>query len=177
MRKNIANIRFTTPNEFLLRPNYYLTLPSGDVKEYTFAPEYIGNEKYPKQGISINLRLPLSQDGNYILELVRQDGIAYANIPLPRGNIWSIIDPLTDAQIRTIRKNPDIVRVSVLDEINSLRKKIDKAPVILDHTLSTLAQAKVDDMIERNYQSHSDPDGKYIDALAQKLSLNISGGL
>lgn len=80
---------------------------------------------------------------------------------------------MADIQIRTIRKNVDSVRASILDEINILRKNISKAPVTLDHTLSTLAQAKVDDMIMRNYQSHADPDGKYIDALAQKLILDI----
>jgi len=125
----------------------------------------------------VSLRLPLFEDGNYILELVRNDGIAYANIVIPRGNIWSIIDPLTDLEIRTVRKNTDIVRQSILLEINTLRKQINKNSVILDPTLSILAQAKVDDMIARNYQSHADPEGNYIDGLAKKLSLNIEGSI
>ncbi len=177
VKNNNANIRFITPKDFLLRPNYYITLPSGDVKEYTFHSEYIGSDKYLKQGATINIQLSLPQEGNFMLEIVRQDGIAYVNIPIARWNIWSIIDPLADIQIRTIRKNVDSVRASILDEINILRKNISKAPVTLDHTLSTLAQAKVDDMIMRNYQSHADPDGKYIDALAQKLILDIEWGL
>ncbi len=177
VRNNNANIRFITPSDFLLRPNYYITLPSGDVKEYTFPSEYIWNDKYLKQGVTINIKLSLPQEGNFMLEIVRQDGIAYVNIPIARWNIWSIIDPLADIQIRTIRKNVDIVRASILDEINILRKNVSRVPVILDHTLSTLAQAKVDDMILRNYQSHADPDGKYIDALAQRLTLDIEWGL
>lgn len=176
-RNNIANIRFTSPSDVLLRPHYYITFPSGDVKEYSFSSEQISSDGYLMQGVLVNLRLPLSEDGNYILELVRNDGIAYANIMIPRGNVWAIIDPLTDTEIRTIRKNPDTVRQSILFEINTLRKKINKSSVILDHTLSTLAQAKVDDMIARNYQSHADPDGNYIDALAKRLGLDIEGGM
>jgi uncharacterized protein YkwD len=43
--------------------------------------------------------------------------------------------------------------------------------VSLDPILTKLAQAKVDDMIARWYQAHSDPNGLYIDGLAKKLWL------
>lgn len=84
VKNNNANIRFITPKDFLLRPNYYITLPSGDVKEYTFHSEYIGSDKYLKQGATINIQLSLPQEGNFMLEIVRQDGIAYVNIPIAR---------------------------------------------------------------------------------------------
>jgi uncharacterized protein YkwD len=177
MQNNIANIRFNTPHNILLRPRYYLTLPSWKVDEYTFAPEHIGKDKYLKNNITINLKIPLMESGNSILEFVWQDGTAYLNIPLSRGNVWSIIDPLSEDQIKTIQKNKNIVQSAILEAINRIRKKVKISPVTMDHTLSILAQAKVDDMIARNYQSHIDPDGKYIDALSTKLWLKIEGGL
>lgn len=121
----------------------------------------------------INFSVSLPKEGSYILEIVRQDGIAHVNVPLIRGNIWSIIDIVNDQKTRIIRKNTAIVQSFVLESINNLRKKVQRNPVVLDPTLTRLAQAKVDDMIARNYQAHADPDGKYIDSLAQKLNIDI----
>lgn len=121
----------------------------------------------------INFSVSLPKEGSYILEIVRQDGIAHVNVPLIRGNIWSIIDIVNDQKTRIIRKNTAIVQSFVLESINNLRKKVQRNPVVLDPTLTRLAQAKVDDMISRNYQAHADPDGKYIDSLAQKLNIDI----
>ncbi len=49
--------------------------------------------------------------------------------------------------------------------------------MVEDADLDTLAQAKVDDMIRRGYQGHRDPDGNYIDTLAQKLSIDTGGSI
>lgn len=53
--------------------------------------------------------------------------------------------------------------------VNEYRKQNNIAPVKQDFYLNTLAAAKCNDMVERNYYSHYDPDGKRIDALAMKL--------
>ena len=177
IRNNIANIRFVTPKDIFLRSNYYLILPNGDVKEYKFDSALVGSDSLLKQGSSVQIKIPLSVEWSYILELVQQNGIAYVNIPMNRGNIWPIIEPLSDIQIRTIRKNGTIVRSDTLESINEVRKKVGRSSVVLDDTLSLLAQAKVDDMINRNYQAHQDPDGNYIDALSERLGLPIEGSL
>lgn len=49
IKNNIANIRFTTPNDFFIRPNYYLILPDGDVKEYKFDSLLVGQNNFLKQ--------------------------------------------------------------------------------------------------------------------------------
>jgi rare lipoprotein A len=177
IKKNIANFRFTSPTDYKIRPNYYITLPNGDVKQYTFDQIFLSSDMYLKPGISVNASFPLPIEGSYILEIVRQDGIAYANIPLSKGKIWNILDPLTDLQIRTLRKNRNAIIASTFLDIGNIRSRVGKTPVVLDQTLSILAQAKVDDMISRNYRGHMDPDGRYIDWLAEDLGLGIDGSL
>lgn len=55
------------------------------------------------------------------------------------------------------------------EDLNSYRSQNNVRPVKEDYFLNTLAAAKCNDMVERNYYSHYDPDGKRIDALAMKL--------
>lgn len=50
--------------------------------------------------------------------------------------------------------------------VNEYRKENSIAPVKEDYFLNSLALAKCEDMTQKNYYSHYDPDGKRIDALA-----------
>lgn len=175
--RNIANIRFTTPSDYRIRSKYYLTEPNGDVKEYVYDAKYIDPDGYLKKSTVIQIRTPLSVEWSYMLEVVKQDGIAYINTPLYRWRVWSIIKPLTDASIRTISKNIASVRQSNLERLNFLRTKLGREKLTLDPILTTLAQAKVDDMIVRWYEWHADPDGHYIDILAEKIGLAIPSSI
>lgn len=161
--KNIANIRFNVPKDIKIRSKYYIIFPDGNVKEYPFESKYIASDTFLLSGSSITIPLPLTQDGTYILEIVQQDGIAYANIPLRRGNVWSILEPYTEYEAQTIRKNKNTVLYGTLSAINLLRESLVRKEVALDTDLTKLAQAKVDDMMARNYEAHRDPDGNYID--------------
>ena len=52
--------------------------------------------------------------------------------------------------------------------VNEYRQQNSLGPVKQDYYLNTLAQAKCDDMVERGYYAHDDPQGKNI----TDLSLN-----
>ena len=93
------------------------------MKRYTFASEYLDTENFLKPDTLVKATFSLPAEGSYILEIVREDGIAHANIPLTRGRVWSILDPLTDEQTRTIRKDKNTVMNATFRSINTLRMK------------------------------------------------------
>jgi hypothetical protein len=41
--KSYTTVKFRVPNTPKIRDSYFLTLPSGDVREFDFAPQYIGS--------------------------------------------------------------------------------------------------------------------------------------
>lgn len=116
----------------------------------------------------VSASFPFREDGPYRLEIVKDDGIAYVNTTYTRGNVWSIIPILSSEMISQVRKDQNLVINSLLKKINILRASSREDLVILDDTLSRLAQEKVQDMIDRSYQAHRDPDGNYIDGFARK---------
>jgi rare lipoprotein A len=166
-----AKFRFKTPTSYRVRGKYYTISPLGAVKEISFPKSSLDRDGFLLPGIIMSGSLNLDTIWTYLLEIVREDGIAFANIPITRGNAWPVIDPLTEKQISEIRSDSNLVVRSTIDRINTLRNSLWKTPLTSDSTLSKLAQAKVDDMIRRGYQGHADPDGNYIDHLAEKLGL------
>jgi hypothetical protein len=55
-----------------------------------------------------------------------KNGYAYFNLPLSQGTVWSIIDPLTENEIETIRTDTNIVNDSLIARLNTLRKQLGK---------------------------------------------------
>ena len=172
-----AKFRFTSPTTYKIRGKYYLTSPRWEVKEISFPSAQLAPDGYLLPWILVTGNLTLDTVGTYLLEIVREDGIAFANIPMTRGNAWPVIDPLTDEQISKIRSDRTLVIRSTVDRINTIRNALWKYSVNEDADLDILAQAKVEDMIRRGYQWHRDPDGNYIDSLAQKLSIDTGGSI
>jgi uncharacterized protein YkwD len=168
-----ANFRFNTPRDIRIRPQYYITSPSGDVTEYVFARSLQSSDGYLKPGITLKGSLPLLEEWIYLLEIVREDGVAHANTTLARWAVWPVLTAIPEVQVRSIRTDTTLIRRENLSRLNTLRTRLGRTRLIVDPTLTTLAQAKVDDMIARDYQWHADPEGRYIDTLAEKLSLHI----
>jgi hypothetical protein len=167
-RWNIANFRITTPKDIRLRKNYYITKPDGKALEVAFAKNITSGE-FLKWGIPVTGSLNMDQVWTYLFEIVREDGIAYVNIPITRWAVWPLLDPIPEDQVSTVRQNTKIIIESILSRINTIRKQASRSPIVLDTRLSKIADAKVKDMIKRNYQGHADPDGNYIDTLARNI--------
>jgi archaellum component FlaF (FlaF/FlaG flagellin family) len=166
--QSIANIRFNTPKDIQIRSEYYVTLPNGEVREEKFPRSSTTSDGLLIPGKSLKISLPLTQDGVYRIELVRADGLAYVNTTITRGKVWSLIQPLSEAETTTLRKNIDTIMTSTTKKINTLRLSLMRNAVSLDKELTRLAQAKADDMAMRGYAGHQDPDGNYIDGFARK---------
>ncbi|GAB0174887.1 MAG: hypothetical protein HHAS10_07660 [Candidatus Altimarinota bacterium] len=176
-RNTFAKFRFKSPTDYKLRSKYYILSPNGDVKEMAFPKSYIGDDGFLRSGFLVSSVFRLDGEGTYLLEIVREDGIAFANISVTKGNAWPVVEMLSDKQISQIRDDRAQVIVSTVNRINDLRKNLGRNSVSLDDTLTKLAQAKVDDMIRRGYEGHADPDGNYIDYLALKLGINPGGAI
>lgn len=88
-------------------------------------------------------------------------GMGVIIVGLTLGAVW-LANSLSEKRTFTID-------VDWTTKVNEYRKQNNIAPVKEDYFLNTLAMAKCEDMVERNYYSHYDPDGKRIDALAMKL--------
>ncbi len=99
----------------------------------------------------ISLSLPTVDNGTYMIEIVKDDGTAYVNLPITRGMVWNIIQPYTKESIKNIRKNSDSIKKYAISRINSIRASLGRNLLLSDDFLSKIAQAKVDDMIARKY--------------------------
>ena len=107
-----------------MRGKYYLTSPKGEVKEISFSRSYLSGDGFLKQGMMMSGSIVLDTVGTYMLEIVREDGIAYAYIPITYGNAWPIIDVLTPSEISTLRTDSPLVKRSTIDRINVLRNSL-----------------------------------------------------
>lgn len=153
-----------------------MTDPKGIAHEISLSSGVVDGDGYLKPQIPVTGSIRLSE-GVTLFEVVREDGLAYANIPLIFGNVWSII-PKTPREITgIIRTDTAQIQEETLLRVNEVRAQVGALPVKLDPSLSRLAQEKVRDMIVRGYQGHADPDGKFIDSLAQKIGISVKGSL
>lgn len=132
------------------------------MREFEFPLSFVGTGGYLIPGKNITLSVPTAEEGTYLIEAVRSDGIAYFNLPITRGKVWNILKPYPDESISVIRKSSEMVEKYQLSRINLLRAGLGRNMLIQDALLDRIAQAKVDDMIARNYTGHQDPDGNYI---------------
>lgn len=101
--------------------------------------------------------------GTYAIEINGTDGSAVLNSPVYIGSGIPLIPNFFDLyennnQLSQI--DPDEERNNQLNLINAERVKFGLNPVTLDNDLNMLAQDHTDDMIERNFFSHVNPEGK-----------------
>lgn len=163
-----SSFSFVVPRSTKIQPKYYITHPDGRVEEHFFDTSFIDKDGFlfPKKRIKVPLSL--SQTGVSLLEILKDDGTAYVNIPVSPENGWSVLPKIEDAKIRNIVSDVSTVRSELIKNVNTLRAGLSLNLLREESELSRLAQAKVDDMIARDYQRHKDPDGNFIDGFARK---------
>ncbi len=64
----------------------------------------------------------------------------------------------------------------MLSLLNSLRKKYKEQSIVIDEDLNNIAQKHSDDMHNRGYFSHPNPDGLGLGERARKMNLTRSIG-
>jgi len=142
-----------------VKPEYYVTTPSGDILEYTFPKNYIGTDGYLKTGILIKQSFPIPEAGVYKIETVQYNGLAYFNLPISRIPFWSIKAPITEDQKKTLRNNKNQIARDTIVSINALRTSLGRNILESDTTLTELAQKKAEDMAAYDYIGHTTKTG------------------
>lgn len=167
--KELVNIRPKNSifiMDFILRKwekieNYYfITNSDGSVDKFYFDQSYVDKSGFLKTWVRIQQAFDIGNIWVSKIETVRSDWLAYFNIPVSKNLFWSVVPPITDRQITTLRTDKKIVDRYVLKNINIIRSKLRKPPLIIDPTLTSLAQAKAQYMLDNNDFGHIDKYGR-----------------
>lgn len=176
--KNSVLFRFRLKEEDRIRAKYYVTLPSGDVREYDFPKNFVNKDTgLLKTGIMINANFPLIEFGTYKLETVTDKGFAYFNLPINKWTVWNIINPLSYDEIVTIKNQRFTVERDIIAEINRIRAWLWRPLVSIDTILTNLAQAKANDMAINWYVWHWTKEWKDIVEFGKALWFSLSGSI
>lgn len=124
------------------------------------------SSQYVDKGFPVNLIIPLTEVGVYILEVNDAGGEAILNIPLYNGDILPLVPDfldLTPPYIDLAALNQPLLiqdrRSLVLDMINTIRSTYGVGDLYLDNNLNALAQNYSAVMIQNNFISHIDLQG------------------
>lgn len=154
-----------------IRSTYYVTLPSGEVREYKFAKKWLSEEWYLLEWANITATFGAHESWTYRLETVLENGYAYFNIPVYQGEVWSIVPLFTIKERITLEENVPLVQEYTLNKINSLRESLGRKSLTLDTDLTRIAMEKANNMANNNYIGHWTPEGMDILAFAKSIGL------
>jgi uncharacterized protein YkwD len=123
--------------------------------------KYYGNDVIPA-GSSFNFTYNPTMKGTYILEINDQGGAALINIPIYIGDgiplipdFFDLQDPYEITETLDLEKS----RQELLTYLNEERSNYGLNTVEIRDDLNSLAQAHSDDMKNRNFFSHFNPEG------------------
>ena len=179
IQKQKSNLifRFRLASSDQVLPNYYFTLPDGNVIEYTFPQKYKDADGFLKRNILIQASVPFTQEWTYKLETVSSNWYAYFNIPITKGEVWNTVSLFSSENIRTLKRDRQKVESTVVTSINRLRASLQKSLLIVDPILSQVAQMKAENMSQNDYVWHWTPDWKNIVQFAKNLKINLQGAI
>lgn len=155
-----------TVNEPIFANGAIIT-PSGKTETFEIQSDsplttYYGNDVIEK-GSKFSFVYEPTQTGTYILEINDLGGSAVLNIPIYIGHEIPLVPDFFDLQDpmeRTSSLNIEEARKELLNYINIERQNHGLSPVSIVSQLDTLAQKHTDDMVERIFFAHINPDGE-----------------
>lgn len=176
--KQIANFRFRLKKHEKVRSLYYVTLPNGDVREYEIPRSFVdGTTNLVKTEIWVYANFPIKDQGTYKLELVQSDGFAYVNTPIYQGAVWGILPTISESEKVAIQNQASIVERDVLFAINQIRASLGRNLLSLDTTLTSLAQAKAENMAKDEYVGHYTKSDQDVLAFGRSIGIRIVGSV
>jgi len=142
-------------------------LPNGNVEIVYLSSDgatgnYFGSTTV-KAGSSFSFEYNPTTSGTYIVEINDESGLPIVNHPIYIGNIIPLIPDFFDLNQRTLYNestSKSTLRQTLLNLVNTERKKAGLNPIELNDELTTLAQAHTDDMSANNYFSHVNLDNE-----------------
>lgn len=143
-----------------------VTLPNGQVQEL-----HLGTKDIPT-GDAVEIEVALKSEGTYIFEVNNPAGAAVVNVPIYVGDYIPLLPDFFTSNPATLSTTPiDSIkteRATMLALINSDRKANGLEPVQLFDTLNSVAQKHSQDMNDRNFFGHNNPDGETPDDRRKK---------
>jgi Lytic transglycolase/Cysteine-rich secretory protein family len=168
------NFRFRVSSGDLVESKFYVTQPNGDVLEYSF-PKNVQTEQWLLNSwIWISGSFSAKQNGSYKLEINKTDGIAYINIPITQGNAWNVVEKFRNNEEKILRSSIQVVEKYILSRVNGIRSSLGRSSLGIDPTLSKIALLKAQDMYDRNYFWHQNPEGQFIGEYARAKGFTIT---
>ncbi len=165
-------------------------LPSGLVEDVLLeSPTHspidgaLGIKIYPASAGDVRMRFVPKSNSIHFFEINTEQGIAAVNIPVYPKNSYPLIpSPVDLADLKPVALSSDLgaLQNQMLQMVNADRSAHGLGPVSLDSNLTQLAQAKSEDMTERDYFGHWNPEGMTSNdlrknyAIAQYVSENIA---
>ncbi|KKU80167.1 MAG: hypothetical protein UY05_C0012G0005 [Candidatus Peregrinibacteria bacterium GW2011_GWA2_47_7] len=139
----------------------YITFPDGTVKKVPLLGD--SKEDIPLN-TAIDFSYTLPEAGIYIFEVNEPTGGAIVNVPIYADEGVPIIPDYFDLNDPALDPKSSLTLLAKRDEllafINQARKKHGLSTVVLDDPLSEIAQLHSEDMANRNFFAHENPDGK-----------------
>lgn len=149
-----SNISISGKADTELRENATLIYPNGKIVDI---PLSISDNTF-------QFDFKPEQVGTYIVEINDAGGLAIVNAPIVEDGFVPLLPSYLDLKTSNPLEKIELTRnrIQLLKLINTARVKNGLAELELDDNLNALAQYKADDMLNRNYFSHYDPDGRSI---------------
>lgn len=161
-----------------LRADTYLIAPNGSVSTHRFAAADLDSNGFVARGRKVELDVPLSDAGQYLVEIMYSNGFPAFNGPVVhKEGVVALMPNEYDSVTKETDSNLDDVVPNALRFINAIRKKVGKAALASDDTLRELAQFKANDMASHNYVGHDDSTGQKITGTAKRAGIQVYGSV
>ena len=169
-----------------IRSTAAVILPSGKVKDITIASttsspsmNQFDIEVYSASNESLTASYTAETTGIHFLEVNNAEGLAVINVPIYIRNQYPLIPSLRDLADKTpvdLGNNLTNLQTQMLNLVNSNRSDHDLGPLELDDSLNRLAQFRSDDMVQNNYFSHWDSQGRSANDLRSNYGIQTLVG-
>lgn len=142
MRKVWKTVQFSfrVREWYVTKPNYYVTLPNGDVREYSINKKFINSNWYLKTNVLISWAFPITDKWTYRFEVNKSSWIAYINVPFYTDLTFPVIEE------SLVLTNWESYESRILASLNKMRKTLGRSDLSIDPELSRIAELKARDM-------------------------------
>ncbi len=188
--KSGSSLTFKVDPKVNLDAEGLVILPSGQVEgvllkspTHTAINGSLGNSIFPASATDVRLTYTPKSGSLHFFEINDEQGLAVVNVPAyPIGTYPLIPNPVDLASLEPVPLSSDLgaLESEMLQLVNADRAAHGLAPVSLNSSLSQLAQARSNDMAERDYFGHWNPEGMTSNdlrknyAISQFVSENIA---
>lgn len=142
----------------------YVTLPNGKTEEVAIKSNHSDGEGTIPAKSTIEFSYTPTTTGRYIVEINDAMGLAIVNTPVYINTNTPLIPDYDDLskELKQTKKPIELKkdRKKIVDMINAVRVGIGLSPVTLDTDLTKIAQDHTNDMIDRDFYAHVNPDGE-----------------